>query len=111
MTLADLRLTGQRPETLQAVGDAGRIVTDLARYPIIATEKNGAFRTLRVKETDTLKDIYAKVRRSFTAADLARCIDATFEPGIPAEELMAQLEAVHKDELQKMRKKKQKKRS
>jgi len=75
----------------------------------MASDKNGVFRVLRVNKTDSLKDIYAKIRKSFTAADLARCIDIDFKKrGIPAEKVLAQLEAAHKEELQKMRKKKKK---
>jgi hypothetical protein len=68
----------------------------------VATEKHGAFRTLRVKKTDSLRTIYAKVRRSFTAVDLARYLE-NYKPGIPGEQLLADLEAIHKDELRRMR--------
>jgi hypothetical protein len=76
----------------------------------MATEKNGVFRVLRVKKTDSLKTIYAKARKAFTAADLALYanIDVN-ERGIPGEEVLAQLEAAHKEELEKMRTRKNKK--
>jgi len=54
--------------------------------------KHGAVRILRVKPSDDLKAIYAKVKRSFTAADLQKFTET--EKGIPAEEVVAKLEAL-----------------
>jgi hypothetical protein len=53
-----------------------------------------AIRRLRVKKTDDAKAIYAKVKRSFTAADLQAFTE--IEDGIPAEEVLAKLESLAK---------------
>ena len=45
--------------------------------------KHGAVRILRIKPTDDLKAIYAKVKRSFTAADLQKFTET--EEGVPAD--------------------------
>jgi hypothetical protein len=55
-------------------------------------QKNGAFRRVRVKKGDDLKTIYAKVRRSFRAADLQKYTE--IEEGIPAREVVAKLKAM-----------------
>ena len=58
-------------------------------------EKNHrAIRHLQVKKGDDLKAIYAKGRRAFTAADLQRYTE--IEEGIPAEKVLAELEALAK---------------
>lgn len=49
-----------------------------------------AIRILRIKKGDDLKAIYAKVKRSFTAADLAAFAEE--EEGVPAEEVLAELQ-------------------
>jgi hypothetical protein len=56
--------------------------------------KNGAVRILRIKKTDSLKTIYAKIKRSFTAADLQRFTED--EPCVPAGEVVAKLKAMAK---------------
>lgn len=53
-----------------------------------------AIRQLRIKKGDDLKAIYAKVRRAFSAADLAQY--AQPEEGIPAEKVLAELESLAK---------------
>jgi hypothetical protein len=62
-----------------------------------------AFRRLRIKKGDSLKDIYAKVKRSFTAADLAQY--AQQEEGIPARKVLAELERLAKTPAPKRKKK------
>jgi hypothetical protein len=64
--------------------------------------KHGAVRILRIKPTDDLKTIYAKVKRSFTAADLQKFTET--EEGIPAEEVVAKLEALANGRLRKRKK-------
>jgi hypothetical protein len=70
----------------------------------MAERKPIPIRRLRVKKGDDLKTIYAKARRSFTAADLQRYTE--IEEGIPMEQVLAELEAIHREETQKRRKKK-----
>lgn len=64
--------------------------------------KHGAVRILRIKPTDDLKAIYAKVKRSFTASDLQRFTET--EEGVPAEEVVAKLEALAKARASKRKK-------
>lgn len=67
---------------------------------------NNAVRVVRIKKTDDLKAIYAKIKKSFTAADLQRyTVD---EKGISEEEMLARLKAADKDELRKMQRRKNK---
>ena len=61
-------------------------------------------RILRVKDTDDDKTIYAKALRAFTAADLQKYTE--IEPGIPAEQVLAELEEIHREETQKRKKRK-----
>ena len=72
----------------------------------MATSRDGAIRRLRIKKGDDLKTIYAKARRAFTAADLQKYTE--LEKGIPAEQLLAELEAIHREELRKTKKRKPK---
>jgi hypothetical protein len=81
---------------------AGDEALALARENVMAKRDNGAFRRLRIKESDDLKAIYARVKKSFTAADLQRYTEVG--QGIPAEQLVAELESIHKQELRKMKK-------
>jgi hypothetical protein len=60
---------------------------------------NSAFRVLLVKKGDGLKTIYAKVRASFTAADLQRYTQD--EEMIPAQELIRDLEIAQRAGTQK----------
>lgn len=62
------------------------------------------FRILRVKKGDSLKTIYAKARKAFTAADLQRYTEE--EEMFPAAELVAELEAIDKEAMRKRGRKK-----
>jgi hypothetical protein len=53
-----------------------------------------AIRPLRIKKGDDLKTIYAKVKKGFTAADLQQFTE--IDEGLPAEQLLAELEALAK---------------
>jgi hypothetical protein len=68
----------------------------------MGVEKNGAFRRLKVKKGDDLKTIYAKVKRSFTAADLQRFTEE--QKGIPAEEVLAKLDEFARQPTRKRKK-------
>ncbi len=70
----------------------------------MAADKNDRVRRIRVKPGDDLKTIYAKARRAFTAADLQKYTEN--EEGIPAEQVLAEMEAIHQEEMRKRRKKK-----
>jgi hypothetical protein len=65
----------------------------------MAKRKNDGIRILRVKDTDDLPTIYAKLRKAFTAADLQKFTE--IEEGIPAEQVLADLETIHREEMEK----------
>jgi hypothetical protein len=59
------------------------------------SEKNyRAFRPLQIKRGDDLRTIYAKAKKAFTAADLQQFTE--IDQGLPAEQLLAELEALAK---------------
>jgi hypothetical protein len=69
--------------------------------------KKERIRILRVKDMDDDKAIYAKLRkRRFTAAEWQKFTE--IEPGIPIEQVLAELEAIQREETQKQQKKKKK---
>ena len=68
----------------------------------MAEPKNGRIPRLQVKKSDDLKTIYAKARRAFSATDLQKYTE--IEEGIPADQVLAALEAIHKEETRKRRK-------
>src|SRR5438046_1216513 len=61
---------------------------------------------LRIKKGDSLKTIYAKARKAFTAADLQKYTE--IEEGIPARQLLAELEAIDREQKAKRKKRKPK---
>src|SRR5438309_11457536 len=69
----------------------------------MAARKDGAIRILRVKKGETNKSIYARLRKAFTAADLQKYTE--IEEGIPAQQLLAELEALDREERQKRKRK------
>ena len=69
---------------------------------VLATPGNGSIPVLRVKKGDTLKTIYAKARRAFTAADLQKYTE--IEEGIPFDQIIAEAEVIHREEMKKRRK-------
>jgi hypothetical protein len=66
--------------------------------------KDRVIRILRIKKDDDLKTIYAKYRKSFTAADLQRYTED--EPMFPAEPLIKELEDIHREEMRRQKRKK-----
>jgi hypothetical protein len=66
-------------------------------------KKKDDFPRLFVRKGATLREIYAEYRKQFTAADLQKyTVD---EPMVPAEQLLAELEAIHEEETRKLNKK------
>ena len=57
---------------------------------------------LYIRKGATLKEIYAEARKQFTAADLQKY--TVNEPMVPAEQLLAELEAIHREETGKKKK-------
>ncbi len=64
-----------------------------------AKHRDGAIPILPVKKGASLKAIYTAARRAFTAADLQKYTE--IEEGIPAAQVLAELEAVDREETQK----------
>jgi hypothetical protein len=56
-------------------------------------------RIVRVNKDDDLKTLYAKSKAAFTAADLQRYTQD--DPMFPAELLVKELEAIHREETRK----------
>ena len=69
--------------------------------------RNGKVPILRVKKGDSLKTIYAKARRAFTAADLQKYTE--IEEGIPFEQILAEAEAIQNEPVRKRKSKTRKK--
>jgi hypothetical protein len=69
----------------------------------MAERKRAAISILRIKKGDSVKAIYAKARRAFTAADLQKFTEE--EDMVPAEQALAELEAIHREELRKLKRK------
>ena len=63
----------------------------------MANTKNDRIRVIRVRKGATRKEIYAKAKKAFTADDLAECLKID-EKGISAEQMLAELEAIHREE-------------
>jgi L-serine deaminase len=70
----------------------------------MATRKTNGKSTPKKKKQPTMKELYAKLRREFTAADLQLYTEV--EEGIPADKVLAMMRQVHKDTLAAMRKEK-----
>jgi hypothetical protein len=70
----------------------------------MAERKTPGFRIVRIKKGDDLKTIYAKVRKSFTAADLQRYTED--EEMFPTDQLVAELEALDREAAKRRKRKK-----
>jgi hypothetical protein len=69
-------------------------------------KKQFAVPILKVRKNATLKEIYAAAREQFTAADSQKYTE--IEEGVPAEQLLAELEEINRRESKKIQKKKKK---
>jgi uncharacterized protein YcsI (UPF0317 family) len=69
----------------------------------MAQRKQAAVPILRVKKGDSLKVMYAKARRAFSAADLQKY--TVIEQGIPARQVLAELEAMDREDGRKQKRK------
>jgi hypothetical protein len=63
------------------------------------TKTNGSLPVLQVREGASLKSIYEAARRAFTAADLQKYAES--EQGIPARQVLSELEALDREEIRK----------
>ncbi len=72
-------------------------------------KKYTGVKILKVRKNATLKEIYRAAKEQFTAADLARfCQD---EPMVPAEQVLAEMEAIHQKEMRRYKNSKSKKKT
>ena len=69
----------------------------------MARRKQVAVPILRVKKGDSLKVMYAKARRAFSAADLQKY--TVIEEGIAARQVLAELEALDREDSRKQKRK------
>jgi hypothetical protein len=69
----------------------------------MAKKKKYDIPNLVVPKNATLRQIYAAYKKQFTAADLAKY--AEDEPMVPAEQLLAELEVIHREATAKRKKK------
>src|SRR5260370_36876805 len=60
-----------------------------------ATARSRGIPILRVKKGDSLKKIYAKARKAFTAADLQKYTE--IEEGIPFDRIIAEVDFVQRE--------------
>lgn len=58
---------------------------------------------LIVPENASLREIYAKARQEFTAADLQKYTE--IEPMVPMEQVLTEMEKIHRQESRKRKKK------
>jgi hypothetical protein len=87
-----------------------RLINPFAPRTItMAKRKTPPVPILRIKKGDSLKTIYAKAHRAITAADLQKYTES--EEGIPAREVLAELEALDRAEALKRKKKNKNKKS
>ena len=69
----------------------------------MAKKRETGFQELKIPKNATKKQIYAIVRKEFTAADLQKFTEVGRM--VPMEKTLAAMEAIHKEETRKRRKK------
>jgi hypothetical protein len=69
----------------------------------MANRKQPPVPILRISKGDSLKTIHAKAQRAFTAADLQKYTEV--EEGVPAAQVLAELEALDRELDEKQRRK------
>jgi len=62
----------------------------------MAVKKDPQIRILRIKKGDSLKTIYAKARKAFTADDLQKYTE--IEEGFPVGPIIAEMETIDRQE-------------
>jgi len=67
------------------------------------SRNNDPIPRLKVRKNATLREIYAQMRKEFSAADLQRYTET--EPMVPAAQVLADLESIHLRETRKKKKK------
>lgn len=70
--------------------------------------KNG-IDILVVPKNATPRQICRAYKKQFTAADLVKCLQNLEEPMMPTEQLLAEMEQIHREEREKLQKRRRKK--
>jgi hypothetical protein len=70
--------------------------------------KRNGVEMLIVPKNATARQICRAYKEQFTAADLVECLEALEGPMVPAEQLLAELEAIHREETEKQQKRRRK---
>lgn len=65
----------------------------------LTVERKEKVPVLKVRKNATLRDIYAKARGAFTAADLQRFTE--LDDGIQVEQVIAEVESIHRNHVRK----------
>src|ERR1700730_5725856 len=65
------------------------------RRPNMARKTKFGMPILKVRQGATLREIYKRAREEFTAADLQKYTEVD-DPMVPAEEVLAKLEEIHR---------------
>ena len=58
------------------------------------TRKKAPIRSLRVRKGESLRSIYARLRKDFTAADLQKYTE--IEKGVPLEKVVAEMAEIYR---------------
>jgi hypothetical protein len=67
----------------------------------MAKRKNNKKKQSQAEEDERVRAIYDKIRREFSAADLQKYTE--IEVGIPAEQVLAEMEKIHRQVTRKKR--------
>jgi hypothetical protein len=70
----------------------------------VAKRKKNEIPIFPVKKGESLRSIYARLRKEFSAADLQKYTE--IEEGIPAEQVLAEMEQICREEKERMAKRK-----
>jgi hypothetical protein len=68
----------------------------------VPRKKKADIPLLVIPKNATLKQIYARARAEFTAADLQKYTE--IEPMVPFEQVLADMERIHEEEMERQRK-------
>jgi hypothetical protein len=91
---------------MASYGKIGVVSTFLGRDDgacAMTKKKNTSLPILKVPKNATLRQIYAAYKKQFSAADLQKYTE--IEPMVPMEQVLADMEKIHREEMAKQRKK------
>ena len=88
--------------SLRGTSACGKIFEDTKGGRAVPKKKKPEIPILKVRKGATLREIYKRVREEFSAADLQRYTEV--EPMVPAEQVLAEMEAIHRKVTQRRKK-------